>query len=181
MFISQALAATDEAVQGAAAEPFYLTTEFFVGAAFVLFFVFFGKQLMAAVNVKLDERALRIKEQLDDAARLRDEAQELLASYEKKQHEALKDAQNIVQAAREEAQRLSVEAAQQLEHNLERAEQLAQERIALAETQALDAVKALAISVAMDTAERVLKTDLPVAKRNAIIDQSIRTLEDKLQ
>ncbi len=181
MFIAEALAASHDAAQGAAAEPFYMEVEFFVGVAFVFFFVFFGKKIFKAIAIKLDERAQRIQEQIDEATRLREDAQELLASYEKKQHEALKDAQNIVVAAKEEAERLAVEAAQQLEHDLKRAEQLAQERIALAETQALAAVKARAVDVAMEATERALRTDLSEAKSNAILDDAIKTLDEKLQ
>lgn len=176
MLISQAHAAT-EAGQ---AIPFYLDTTFLVAGAFVAFFVIFGKKLFGAINAGLDDRAQQIQDSIEEATRLREEAQELLASYEKKQHEALKEAESIVAAAKDEAQRLSVEAAEQLEASLKRSEQMAQERIAQAEAQAVAEVKTMAVDIAMDAAKRILASEVSDAKADAMVDDAIKNLDGKL-
>mgnify|MGYP002637529126 CR=1 FL=1 len=191
MLINQAQAT--EAVANAAGEaghavaqgvihhvPFYQDTTFFVAVAFVLFFVLFGKKLFASMTASLDERAQKIQDQIEEATRLREAAQDLLASYEKKQHEALKEAENIVRAAKDEAERLSLEAAGQLEATLNRAEQLAKDRIAQAEVQAITDVRTMAINVAMEATKRILTDEVSAAKADALIDTAIKNMEGKL-
>ena len=192
MLISQAQAATETAVTEAAeaataaaghaahAVPWYQDTTFFVSVAFVLFFVFFGKKLFGAINTSLDERSQKIQDQIEEATRLREEAQELLASYEKKQHEALKEAESIVQAAKDEAARLSVEAGEQLEASLKRSEQMAKDRIAQAETQAIAEVRTLAVNIAMEATKSILTSDVSDAKASALIDDAIKNMDGKL-
>jgi len=177
MLISQAHAATEAAEH---AEPFYLHTTFFVAIAFVAFFVIFGKKLFGAINASLDERAQKIQDQIEEATRLREEAQELLASYEKKQHEALKEAESIVSAAKDEAERLSVEAAEQLEASLKRSEQMAKDRIAQAETQAIAEVRTLAVNVAMEATKRILASEISDTKADALVDTAIKNMDGKL-
>ena len=187
MLISQAHAeettteAATEAGHGAAApHAFYEDPTFFVAVAFVLFFIIFGKKLGAAMGAMLDNRAQKISDEIEQATRLREEAQDLLASFEKKQHEALKEAAAIVSAAKEEAERLATEAAQQLESSLKRSEQLAKDRIAQAEAQAIAEVKAQAVSLAMDAAKRILESDLSGKKADALVDKAIQDLDGKL-
>lgn len=176
MIISQAYAA-DAATH---AEPFYASTSFIVAVAFVLFFVFFGKKIIGALGAMLDERSDKIKSELDEAARLREEAQELLAEYERKQHEAISEAENIITAAREEADRLAIESADQLQASLKRSEQQAKDRIKQAEAQAIDEVRATAVDVAMQATRQILEKDLSGPKAKELIDGSIKELEDKL-
>jgi len=176
MLISQAHAATE----AGHAVPFYWDTSFLVSAAFVVFFLAFGKKLVSAINSGLDNRAKQIQDTIEEATRLREEAQELLASYEKKQHEALKEAENIVAAAKDEADRLSKEAAAQLEASLKRSEITAKDRIAQAEAQAIADVKALAVNIAMDATKTILSNNVSDAKASALIDDAIKNLDGKL-
>lgn len=184
MLISQAYAATEATAEAghamAAHEAFYEHPTFWVALAFVTFFVLLGKKLGAVISAMLDDRAQKISDEIDQATSLREEAQELLASYEKKQHEALKEAETIVAAAKEEAERLAAEAAKQLENSLKRSEQLAKDRIAQAEAQAVAEVKAQAVSLAMDAAKRILESDLTGKKADAMVDQAIKDLDGKL-
>lgn len=177
MLISQAHAATTEAGHAAA---FYESTSFLVALAFVLFFVVFGKKLFGVINASLDDRAQKISDEIEQATRLREEAQELLASYEKKQHEALKEAAAIVTAAKEEAERLAAEAAENLEKSLKRSEQLATDRINQAEAQAVAEVKGQAVDLAMDAAKRILESELTGKKADAMLDAAIQDLDGKL-
>jgi F-type H+-transporting ATPase subunit b len=187
MLISQAQAAATEAAghAGAAAaehgaEAFYEHPTFWVAVAFVLFFVLFGKKMGGVIAVMLDDRSAAIANQIEEATRLREEAQDMLASYEKKQHEALKEAESIVAAAKDEAERLAAEAAKQLDNNLKRSEQMAADRIAQAQAQAIAEVKAMAVDIAMDAAKRILTSDISATKANALIDESIKGLDGKL-
>ena len=132
------------------------------------------------MNAGLDERAQKIQDQIEEATRLREEAQELLASYEKKQHEALKEAESIVKAAKDEAERLAVEAAEQLEASLKRSEQMAKDRIAQAESQAIAEVRTLAVNIAMDATKRILTSEVSAAKADALIDDAIKNMDGKL-
>ncbi len=176
MFISQALAAETTTH----ATPFYASTSFLVAIAFVLFFVFFGKKIFIAVGSMLDDRSDAIKSELDEATRLREEAQDMLADYERKQHEALAEAENIVAAARNEAERLGAEAAKQLEASLKRSEQMAKDRIAQAEATALQEVRAVAVDVALEATAKILEKDVSGAKAKDIINGSIGELGKKL-
>ena len=177
MFISQALAAETATSH---AEPFYASTSFVVAAAFVMFFVFFGKKIFIAVGAMLDDRSDAIKTELDEAARLREEAQDMLADYERKQHDALAEAENIVSAARTEAERLGDEAAKQLETSLKRSEQMATDRIKQAEAQALAEVRSIAVDVALEATAKILEKNVSGAKAKEIINNSIGELEKKL-
>ncbi|MDH5489466.1 MAG: F0F1 ATP synthase subunit B [Rhodospirillaceae bacterium] len=177
MFISQALAAETAANN---AEPFYASTSFIVAAAFIMFFVFFGKKIFIALGAMLDDRSDKIRNELDEAQRLREEAQDMLAEYERKQHDALKEAENIVAAAREEAERLGVEAAKQLDASLKRAEQMAKDRIAQAEAQAVAEVRAIAVDVAVEATRKILEKDISGPKAKEIINNSIAEIGKKL-
>jgi F-type H+-transporting ATPase subunit b len=106
------------------------TPEFWVAVSFVIFVALVWKPGMRMVMQMLDERADKIRSDLDRAAKLREEAQALLAEYQQKQRDALKEAESIVTRAKEEAQRLSAQAATDLDAALRRREQLALQRIA---------------------------------------------------
>lgn len=177
MFISQAIAAETTANH---AVPFYASTSFIVAAAFVIFFVFFGKKIFIALGAMLDDRSDKIRNELDEAQRLREEAQDLLAEYERKQHEALKEAENIIAAARNEAKRLGDEAAKQLDAGLKRAEQMAKDRIAQTEAQAVAEVRAIVVDVALEATRKVLEKDVAGPKAKEIINGSIAELGKKL-
>jgi F-type H+-transporting ATPase subunit b len=128
----------------------------------------------------LDERAAKIRNELEEAQRLREEAQALLASYERKQREALQEAESMRQYAREEAEREARLAAEKLEENLKRREQLALEKVALAEAQAEQQVRAAAVEAAIDAAARVIRGKLDDAAAGALVDDSIRDLRRHL-
>jgi F-type H+-transporting ATPase subunit b len=173
--VAEISAQTGHAVS--AHEVFYEHPTFWVAIAFFIFFAIFGKKLVIAIGAILDDRAQRISNEIETATRMREEAQELLASYEKKQHDALKEAQNIVEAAKDEAERLAAEAGVNLEKSLKRAEQLAIDRIHQAEIQALAQVKDQAVELAIDAARRILESDISDKKADALIDHATKDLE----
>ncbi len=128
----------------------------------------------------LDQRAAKIKAELDEAQRLRDEAQATLAEYQRKQRDALKEAQDIIAHARAEAERTAEQAARDLDIAIERRKKMALEKIALAEAKATDEVRNLAVDVAIAAARQVLSESLDVNRQSALIDDAIARLPQAL-
>ena len=131
-------------------------------------------------TVALDDRAERIKNQIDEATRVAEEARELLASYERKQREAADEAKSIVEHARQEAARLSESAAQDLERSLARRRKQAEDRIAQAEASAIADVRNRAIEVAMDATQRLLAEKIKGKSADDLIDAAIKDLPKNL-
>src|ERR1051326_5088231 len=130
--------------------------EFWVLLAVVVFVAIVWKPVRRFVVGTLDQRAMRIQGELEEARKLREEAEQLLADYQKKQREAATEAQAIVGHAREEAERIAAQAARDLQQSLERRQRLAEERIAQAESKALDEIRAAAGDVALEAARQGL-------------------------
>jgi F-type H+-transporting ATPase subunit b len=154
--------------------------EFWVAVSFFIFVILAWKPLSRMIVSALDDRAAKIRIDLERAAKLREEAQALLADYQKKQRDALKDAERIIAAAKAEAERLSAQAATDLETALKRREQLALQRIAQAEQQALVEVRAAAIDIAMAAAGKLLTEKLDVGLQDALVEGAIKELQGKL-
>jgi F-type H+-transporting ATPase subunit b len=154
--------------------------ETWVAVAFVIFVALVWKPGQKALLAALDARAARIEKELTEATRLREEAQALLAQYQRKHRDAMKEADQIITHAREEADRLAQQAGRDLEASLKRREELAVQRIAQAEQQAMSDVRAAAVDVAIAATERLLKEKLDGAKGDALIDQAIKELPAKL-
>ncbi|MBL6946339.1 MAG: F0F1 ATP synthase subunit B [Rhodospirillales bacterium] len=165
---------------GGGSVSFWATPEFWVLVAFVLLVALVGQKIVRVISAGLDSRADNIRARIEEAEKLRDEAQELLASYQRKQHDATKEAEEIVERAREEAARLAERAADDLERSLKRREQLAMDRIAQAETSAVDQVRSLAVDVALEATRRVLTDNLPEDKADGLVDAAIKELPEKL-
>lgn len=128
----------------------------------------------------LDKRAEKIKEELDEARRLREEAQSLLASYERKAKEVEGHTEAIVAQARAEAERAAEEAKAELARSIERRLKGASDRIASAEAAAVKEVKDRAVSVAVAVAGDIMRSGLTLDQRNAMIDASIKDVGAKL-
>ncbi len=147
---------------------------------FVIFVAFFvwkaGKPIIGA----LDDRAARIKEELDEAQRLREEAQHLLAEYQRKQRDAVKEAEAMLSAAEDEAERVRAHAAGELEASLKRREQQALDRIAQAEAQAAAEVRNLAVDLAVAATAKVLEDKLDDKTAAKLVDGAIKELPEKL-
>ncbi len=168
------------AAHAAAPEAFYATAEFWVAIGFLIFIALIGKRAYRLVVVGLDERAERIRARLEEAGRLAEEAQTLLATYERKQRDAAGEAEAIVADARREADRLAEQASAELQRSLKRREELALERIAQAEASAVAEVRARAVDVAMQATQNLLVQKLTPAQSNALIDTAIAELPGKL-
>ena len=130
--------------------------EFWVAVAFGVFvLILLYYRVPNLVAKSLDDRAEAIRKELDEARRLREEAQTLLADYQKRHRNVGQEADAIVDQARREAEAFAHETRVSLKDALERRTKQAEDKIARAETQAVDEVRAAAIDVAMAAAERI--------------------------
>lgn len=164
-----------------APEPFYQTAEFWVAVAFVIFcgiliYVGVHRKIFAA----LDQRSARIKAELDEARRLRDEAAQLLAEYQRKQRDAEREAAGIVAGAKSEAERLAAEARTKMEEFVARRTQMAETKIAQAESQALADVRIAAAEAAVAAAEKILAQTVKGKVAEDLMAQGIADAAKKL-
>jgi len=154
--------------------------EFWVLVAAVIFVAAVWKPVRKSLIGSLDERAARIRGELDEAGKLREDAEQLLAQYQQKQREAAAEAEAIVAHAREEAERIAAQSARDLEQALVRRQRLAEERIAQAETKALDEIRAVAIDVAIGAAREVVAAQIDEVRGAALLDAAIAALPQRL-
>ncbi|HLY79318.1 MAG TPA: ATP F0F1 synthase subunit B [Caulobacteraceae bacterium] len=129
----------------------------------------------------LDARATKIQAQLDEATKLREEAERLLAEIKTQREASEHQAASIVALAQEEAARLGEEAKARLEEQIKRRGEMAERRIALAETQAAAEVKAAAADLAAQAAEAVLAARLAAATTDPMVDPAVAALATKFQ
>lgn len=176
--ISSAFAAGAGAA--AAHGPFYTEAHFWVDVAFILVVVLAWKPVSRAIAAALDARAAKIKSRLDEAHKLREEAQEMLATYQRKQRDAMKEAEEIIAHAKAEAERLAQQAAKDLDASIKRREQMALDRIAQAEAQAMKEVQNLAVDVAIGAAQKLIGESLSATQTTALVDNAIQSLPGKL-
>jgi len=154
---------------------FWVAVSFLGFVALVIYFKAPGMVIKA-----LDDRADAIRHELDEARRLREEAQALLADYERKQRNAEKEADSIIQLARQEAKSLAVETRESLKDSLERRSKLAQDKIARAEEQAIGEVRAAAATAAIAAAHQIIAKKMTPAASSKLVDKSIKDLKAKL-
>lgn len=153
---------------------------FWVLVAFVAFIAAAGRPIAKTITAGLDKRADKISADIDEAQKLREEAQDLLASYQRKQRDAVEEAEAILNHAREEAGRLIEQGRERLEGALERREKLAMDRIGQAEAQALDTVRAKTVDVALNATRDFLAENLKGKQADALVEAAIKELPEKL-
>lgn len=151
-----------------------------VALAFVIAIGLVAKRAWATISGMLDKRSADIKSKIDEAQRLRDDAQQTLAQYQRKQRDALQEAEAILTHAKEEAARMAEQAKRDLEAAIERRQRLAVEKIALAEGKAIAEVRATAVDIAIDATSRILTERLAGERGNALVDQAIAELPLRL-
>lgn len=183
MVIATGLAVSAGPAFAAEGKPFFslANTDFVVLIAFLLFIgVLFYFKVPGLVGGMLDKRAEGIRSELDEARKIREEAQALLASYERKQKEVQAQADRIVANAREEANRAAEQAKTDIRSSVERRLAAAEEQLASAEASAVKAVRDRAIVVATETAREVIADQMTAATGSKLIDEAISTVEAKL-
>ena len=156
-------------------------TDFIVAISFLLFLgVLFYFKVPGMIGGLLDKRAEGIQSELDEARALREEAQSLLASYERKQREVQEQADRIVQAAKESAAEAGEQAKKDLAASIERRVQAAADQIASAESAAIKKVRDEAARIAVAAAGEVIAKKMTPAKSGALVDEAIKVVQSKL-
>ena len=159
----------------------FFEAETWVALAFVVFvcgLAYIGVHRIIAKA--LDERGTRIKAELDEARKLKDEAAQLLADYRRKREAAEGEAQDIIAGAQAEAERLAVEAKAKVEDFVARRTQMAETKIAQAEAQALADVRAAAAEAAVAAAEKILTAEAKGKLAAELIAKGIEDVRQKL-
>ena len=167
----------------AAKGPFFSlhNTDFVVLLAFILFIaVLFYFKVPGMIGKMLDKRAEDIKSELDEARRLREEAQTLLASYERKHKDVQEQAERIVAGAKEDARIAAEQAKIDLERSVARRLAAAEDQIGSAEAAAIKEVRDQAASVAVAAARTVIAAQMTAAEGNKLIDDAIAQVDTKL-
>jgi len=155
--------------------------ETWVAIAFLIFLgILYKVGAPSLVFKALDDRSARIKSELDEAVRLRKEAEDVLAEYKRRQDEAEKTAESIIHNAGIEAERMAAEAQTKVEEFIARRTRMAENKIAQAEAQALADVRAAAADVAVAAAEALLISTTKGAAAESLVSQGIADLKSKL-
>lgn len=167
----------------AASGPFFSlgNTDFVVLLAFIVFIgilVYF--KVPGMIGGQLDARAEGIQKELDEARELREDAQTLLASYERKQKEVKEQAERIVAHAREDAAAAAAQAKEDLKVSIARRLAAAEDQIASAEASAVKEVRDTAVVVAVQAANEVIAKQMTADKASGLIDSAIAEVEAKL-
>ena len=159
----------------------FFDPETWVAIAFVILMVVFGylgvfKSAMSA----LDKRAERIKAELDDATRLKQEAAKVLADYKARSATAEREAADIIANAKSEAERIATEAKAKMEDFVARRTKTAESKIALAEAQALADVRAAAADAAVQAASTILSQSVKGSLADDLLAKGIAEVRQKL-
>ena len=159
----------------------FLSAEFWVAVSFFIFAAIVWKVGgLRSIAEGLDQRGKRIRAELDEAKRLREEAAQVLADYKKRRGEAEREAEEIIAAAKEEAQRTADEAHQRMEDFVKRRTAAAEAKIAQAETQAMAEVRAAAADAAIQVSEAILRERMAGDAAQDLISRSLADVTRKL-
>lgn len=138
------------------------------------------KLLTPVITKALDKRSADINEELERAMALREEAQVILAQYQKKQRESLKEAEEIVQKANLEARRITREAEQDVEEQLKKRMKLAVDKIEQAERHALQEVQGRVIDITVAAARSIVDSKLTASAREELVSNAAQDVQKKL-
>jgi len=156
-------------------------TDFIVLIAFILFIgVLFYFKVPGMLSKMLNDRSTGIQSELDEARSLRDEAQALLASYERKHREVQEQADKIVAQAKIDAEAAADQAREDLARSIERRMAAAEDQIASAQAAAIKEVRDTAVTVAIAAARDVIAKQMTAADANKLVDDAISQVDAKL-
>jgi F-type H+-transporting ATPase subunit b len=157
------------------------TPELAVGIAFVIFVALVLWKGMAKITVGLDKRSKGISQLLDEAQNLREEAQAALAGYQRQQRDALAAAEEIIAHAKDEADRMKIDAEAALAATLKRREEQAVDRIAQAEAKAIQDVRDQAVDLVIAVTTKLIGDNMSADVQGRLIGDATGELAGKLQ
>jgi F-type H+-transporting ATPase subunit b len=153
---------------------------FWAAASFVIFVVLAFRPLKKLVLTALDGRSLQIKKELDEALRLKEEAELFLVSCQRRYKEVLEEAAEITAHAREESKRMAEEAHDVLEQALARRMELADQKIANYETAVIQEIRTYTVNKAVQAAQQVISQNMDQATSDTLIDEALVAIGKKL-
>jgi F-type H+-transporting ATPase subunit b len=154
---------------------------FWVLIAFLLVIGLFWRMgAHKAVITGLDKRSQKIADELDQARKLREDAQELLAQYQRRQREAEDEAKGIIEQAKKDAAVLAAEQRKKISEQITRRAKAAEEKIARAEAQALAEVRSQTADMAIEIARRIIRERMDQGAQAALVDRAISEVRTKL-
>lgn len=154
-------------------QPFLTEPRTWVTVAFLIFVALAARKFWTIATSMLDARAATIRAELEEAAKLRAEAEEMLSAASQRRDAALKEAEELLARARREAARLAAEARDEAAAAAKRREKMALDRIAAAEKAAVNDVRALAATVATRAAEDIIREGLPADSAQTLVRRAI--------
>ncbi len=159
----------------------FFEAEFWVGVAFVIFLILIWHAgAHRSVASSLDEYSKKASQELDEARRLKEEAEALLAEYQRKKREAESEAQSIVAQAKAEAEEIAAEAKTRMEEFVARRTKMAEAKIAQAEAQALADVRSAAAEAAVKASEKILSETVKGKVASDLLSAAIRDVKTHL-
>jgi F-type H+-transporting ATPase subunit b len=159
----------------------FFEPEFWVAVAFVILMILFAYLGIHKTVLKaLDHRSERIKAELDDARRIKEEAAKLLADYKARRASAEREAEEIISNAKAEAERIAADAKAKMEDFVARRTKTAESKIALAEAQALADVRAAAAEAAVTAATTILSQSVKGPVADDLLAKGIAEVRTKL-
>jgi len=160
--------------------PIFNDPTFWVFVSFVIFFLMSGKPIFKAISSALDKRSDEIRLELEEAVRLREEAQTIVADYRKKEHESLEEAERIVEQTKVDAQQMADRAEADLRDALEKRKTMALQKIAQAETKAVQAVQEHVVDIAISAAKVVVEDQIAQGNADHLIKLASADIEKKI-
>lgn len=157
------------------------TPEFWVAVGFLILLAVLFKPAKKMIIASLDSRAEKIRSSLDEAEKLREEAQHVLADYQRKQREAAREIEGLVANARSQAETMRCEAENSVKNALARREQVALEKISQKEADAVAEVRNLAVDMAIKASGELLERRLGQKQSRELIETAIKELPRNLQ
>ncbi len=149
-------------------------------ALFMFLALMFYMKVPGMMGKALDDRSDKIRNDLEEARRLREEAQQLLAEYQRKRKEAEHEAETIIASAQREAEAMAKEAEQKTEEYIARRTALAEQKIAQAEGQAIAEVKTSAVDLAVEAAQSVIGNKMSGAVSDDLFKKSLSELKARM-
>lgn len=156
------------------------SAEFWVAVSFIVFVLAIFRPAKRILLAALDQRIAQIRADVEEAQRLREEAQQALATYQRRQREAMQEAERIIAHAREEAERTMARAEAELEEMIKRREQQAADKIAQAEAAAMDEIRDKAVDLAVAATAKILEEKMRGKAGEQALSAAIKSLPDKL-
>ncbi len=161
-------------------EAWYQNPETWVAVAFVIFVALAVKFLVPVIGKALDSRAEKIRDQLEQASRLRAEAAALLATYQDQHEQKMKEAEKMVAQAQQDSAALREQAAQDLKLALDRRRQQAEEKIKRAEQEAVAQIRLKMIDIATEAARQIISTQLQTQKDDPAVTKALAAIEHQI-